>query len=49
MDWDPTQFFRANEPPTPFALLILNQPINEKAFNVLKHHGKLSSFFIYAK
>lgn len=40
MEWDPTQFFRTDKPPTPFALLVLNQPINEKAFKVLKDHGE---------
>lgn len=39
MDWDPTQFFRTDAPPSPFALLVLNQPINEKAFKVLREHG----------
>jgi hypothetical protein len=40
MEWDPTQFFRDNHTPiNPFALLILNQPINERAFRVLKKHG----------
>ncbi|PLB46046.1 thiamine pyrophosphokinase [Aspergillus steynii IBT 23096] len=39
MEWDPTQFFRADDPPTPFALVVLNQPINEKAFAVLKEHA----------
>ena len=41
MDWDPTQFFRtdAHNPPSPYALLVLNQPINEKAFKVLREHG----------
>lgn len=39
MEWDPTQFFRTDNPPAPFALLVLNQPINEKAFKVLKEHG----------
>ncbi|KAH8423640.1 thiamine diphosphokinase [Aspergillus melleus] len=39
MEWDPTQFFRADDPPTPFALVVLNQPINEKAFAVLKGHA----------
>ncbi|KAE8352190.1 thiamine pyrophosphokinase [Aspergillus coremiiformis] len=38
MNWDPTQFFRENHPPNPFALLILNQPINEQAFRILKNH-----------
>ncbi|PLB42679.1 thiamine diphosphokinase, partial [Aspergillus candidus] len=36
MEWDPTQFFRTDDdPPAPFALLVLNQPINENAFGVL--------------
>ncbi|KAA8646959.1 hypothetical protein EYZ11_013344 [Aspergillus tanneri] len=39
MEWDPTQYFRADDPPTPFALVILNQPINEKAFSVLREHS----------
>lgn len=39
-DWDPTQFFRNDGPPhTPFALVILNQPINERAYAVLRKHG----------
>ncbi|KAL4888382.1 thiamine pyrophosphokinase [Aspergillus ambiguus] len=38
--WDPTQFFRSDGPPrTPFALVILNQPINERAFAVVKKHA----------
>ncbi|KAE8150232.1 thiamine pyrophosphokinase [Aspergillus avenaceus] len=39
--WDPTQYFR-QEHTSPFALLILNQPINERAYNVLKEHAKLT-------
>jgi len=42
MDWDPTQFFRTDAPPSPFALLVLNQPINEKAFLVLRERGTLA-------
>lgn len=39
-DWDPTQFFRNDGPPhTPFALVILNQPINERAYAVLRKHA----------
>jgi thiamine pyrophosphokinase len=39
-EWDPTQFFSdSREPIAPFALLVLNQPINERAFAVLKKHG----------
>lgn len=39
MDWHPTQFFRTSPAPSPFALLVLNQPINENAFGVLHKHG----------
>lgn len=39
MDWHPTQFFRSSPVPSPFALLILNQPINENAFAELYKHG----------
>lgn len=42
MEWHPTQFFSPSPPP--FALLILNQPINERAFSVLHQHGLLPSF-----
>ncbi|PYH88695.1 thiamine pyrophosphokinase [Aspergillus ellipticus CBS 707.79] len=42
MDWDPTQFFRDEVPPTPFALLILNQPINDKAYDVLRKHALIT-------
>lgn len=48
MEWDPTQFFRTEKPqPAPFALLVLNQPINEKAFRVLKRHGAFSIYILY--
>ncbi|PGG95615.1 thiamine pyrophosphokinase [Helicocarpus griseus UAMH5409] len=37
MDWYPAQFFDTASPPsTPFAILVLNQPINQNAYNVLK-------------
>lgn len=49
MEWDPTQFFRADDPPTPFALVVLNQPINEKAFAVLKEHGGFDSFLLHIR
>ncbi|KAF9894986.1 hypothetical protein FE257_004610 [Aspergillus nanangensis] len=39
MEWDPTQFFRDDKPPAPFALIILNQPINERAFGILNKHA----------
>ncbi|KAK6813800.1 hypothetical protein RU639_010312 [Aspergillus parasiticus] len=42
MEWDPTQFFRDDHTPNPFALLILNQPINERAFRVLRRHAKVT-------
>ncbi|OJJ99715.1 hypothetical protein ASPACDRAFT_119377 [Aspergillus aculeatus ATCC 16872] len=38
-EWDPTQFFREGYPPSPYALLILNHPINEKAYDVLQRHA----------
>ncbi|RAL07245.1 thiamine diphosphokinase [Aspergillus homomorphus CBS 101889] len=38
-EWDPTQFFREGDPPSPYALLILNHPINEKAYEVLQQHA----------
>ena len=47
MDWDPTQFFRTDAPPSPFALLVLNQPINEKAFLVLRERGTLALTPVY--
>jgi thiamine pyrophosphokinase len=42
-EWNPTQFFSKSSDPNeviaPFALLVLNQPINERAFSVLKRNG----------
>ncbi|KAF3396504.1 thiamine pyrophosphokinase 1 [Penicillium rolfsii] len=43
MEWDPSRFFRPEGSPSPYALLVLNQPINEKAFGVLSEHGDLDS------
>jgi hypothetical protein len=40
MEWDPSHFFRPEGSPSPYALLVLNQPINEKAFGVLSEHGE---------
>jgi hypothetical protein len=40
MEWDPSRFFRPEESPSPYALLLLNQPINERAFGVLSEHGE---------
>ncbi|KAI9372924.1 thiamine pyrophosphokinase [Aspergillus egyptiacus] len=44
MEWDPTQFFREDkdQPPPPFALVILNQPINETALSVLRKHARIT-------
>ncbi|KAL2825303.1 thiamine pyrophosphokinase [Aspergillus cavernicola] len=44
MNWDPTQFFRedTNNPPPPFALVILNQPINGTALSVLRKHALMT-------
>ncbi|KAJ5794554.1 thiamine pyrophosphokinase eukaryotic [Penicillium paradoxum] len=39
MEWDPSRFFRSSGSPSPYALLILNQPINEKAFGVLSRYA----------
>ncbi|KAJ9292823.1 hypothetical protein DTO271G3_8398 [Paecilomyces variotii] len=40
MEWDPTQFFRDGiRPSVPFALLVLNQPINQRAFAALNKHA----------
>ncbi|EEQ31422.1 thiamin pyrophosphokinase 1 [Microsporum canis CBS 113480] len=39
MQWHPAQFFNDYAPPVPFALLILNQPINKNAFRLLKRHA----------
>lgn len=39
MEWDPSRFFRVSDSSTPYALLVLNQPINERAFDVLSEHG----------
>ncbi|KAF7714149.1 Uncharacterized protein PECH_009011 [Penicillium ucsense] len=39
MEWDPSRFFRPEGSPSPYALLMLNQPINERAFTVLSQHA----------
>ncbi|KAJ5908089.1 hypothetical protein N7495_000771 [Penicillium taxi] len=39
MEWDPSRFFRASGSPFPYALLVLNQPINEKAVGVLSEYA----------
>ncbi|CEJ62176.1 hypothetical protein PMG11_10684 [Penicillium brasilianum] len=39
MEWNPSCFFRPEGSPSPYALLVLNQPINEKAFGVLSEHA----------
>ncbi|KAL3469966.1 thiamine pyrophosphokinase [Aspergillus californicus] len=58
MEWDPTQFFREDQKkPHPFALVILNQPLNETALSVLRKRalttvcadGGANRFFEYAK
>lgn len=50
MEWDPIQFFRsAHRPSNPFAILILNQPINESALAVLRRHGELLTPVVEAK
>ncbi|KAL4865631.1 thiamine pyrophosphokinase [Aspergillus spectabilis] len=43
MEWDPTQFFREDIPTTPlFALVVTNQPLNEKALAVLRKHARIT-------
>jgi hypothetical protein len=42
MEWDPSRLFGTSGSSSPYALLILNQPINEKAFGVLSKHGQLA-------
>ncbi|KAJ5845214.1 hypothetical protein N7534_008883 [Penicillium rubens] len=39
MEWDPSRFFQPKGSSSPYALLILNQPINEKAFGVLSRYA----------
>ncbi|KAJ5176535.1 uncharacterized protein N7482_002412 [Penicillium canariense] len=39
MEWDPSHFFRPGGSRSPYALLVLNQPINEKAFGVLSAYA----------
>ncbi|CAG8116373.1 unnamed protein product [Penicillium olsonii] len=39
MEWDPSRFFSASGSPSPYALLILHQPINHKAFDALSRHA----------
>ncbi|KAL1964421.1 hypothetical protein VTN77DRAFT_6979 [Rasamsonia byssochlamydoides] len=42
MEWDPTQFFRSDKdrpPRLPYAILVLNQPINERAFVAIRKHA----------
>jgi len=38
-EWDPTQFFRPPRPPIPFVILVLNQPINERAFTAISDYA----------
>ena len=42
MEWDPSRFFRPYCS-SPYALLVLNQPINESALSVLYEHGELDT------
>ncbi|KLJ12266.1 hypothetical protein EMPG_12669 [Blastomyces silverae] len=43
MDWYPAQFFNPAAPPSsPFALLVLNQPINQNAYTILKKHASFT-------
>ncbi|QSS57181.1 thiamine pyrophosphokinase Thi80 [Histoplasma capsulatum var. duboisii H88] len=43
MDWYPAQFFNTVAPPSsPFALIVLNQPINQHAYRVLDKHARFT-------
>lgn len=42
MEWDPSVFFTASGSSSPYALLILHQPINQKAYDALSRHGETS-------
>ncbi|EER39399.1 thiamine pyrophosphokinase Thi80 [Histoplasma capsulatum H143] len=43
MDWYPAQFFNTVAPPSsPFALIVLNQPINQHAYRVLNKHARFT-------
>ncbi|KAK2734963.1 hypothetical protein FQN57_001398 [Myotisia sp. PD_48] len=39
MQWHPTQFFCDGPPKVPFVVLVLNQPINRHAYQVIKRHA----------
>ncbi|KAH8705894.1 putative thiamine pyrophosphokinase Thi80 [Talaromyces proteolyticus] len=40
MEWNPSLFFQTDSvPKNPFAILILNQPINERAFDAVRRHA----------
>ncbi|KAJ6092871.1 hypothetical protein N7486_008160 [Penicillium sp. IBT 16267x] len=39
MEWHPSIFFHPEGSPAPYALVILNQPINERAYEVLSEHA----------
>lgn len=40
MEWHPASFFRTDIiPENPYAILVLNQPINENAFDAVRRHG----------
>lgn len=48
MEWHPASFFRTDIiPTTPLAILILNQPINENAFDAVRRHGAF--YFLCSK
>ena len=41
LEWDPTQFLRESTAPrNPFAILVLNHPINENVIEVLQRNGE---------
>ncbi|KMU80988.1 hypothetical protein DIZ76_015713 [Coccidioides immitis] len=42
MEWKPTKFFESVPRSKPYALLVLNQPINPNAYKILKQHASFT-------
>ena len=43
MEWLPTRFFNSEAPSFPYALVILNQPLNWAAFEAVAPSGTLAN------
>lgn len=41
-DWSPSRFFEAGKPAQPYALILLNQPLNWAAFEIIVKSGNSS-------